>query len=90
MLRLSGHREAINSIEFSADNDHIITGSSDSTVRVWTIAPLELVERIRRYTQVCVPASVRVDRLKETRARAEAQYRLCVNRPRLAAAQRDR
>ncbi len=90
MLRLTGHREAITSIEFSADNDHIVTGSSDGTVRVWTIAPFELVDRIRRYTQVCVPASVRVDRLKESVARAEAQYRLCVNRPRLAAALRDR
>lgn len=35
---LSGHKEAVNSIGFRFDGQHIITGSEDATIRVWDFA----------------------------------------------------
>ena len=38
LFTLAGHTRAVRSICFSSDGKHLITGSSDATVRVWNMA----------------------------------------------------
>ena len=38
LFTLAGHTRAVRSICFSSDGKHLITGSSDATVRVWNLA----------------------------------------------------
>lgn len=40
VAKLAGHRHNINSIDFSADDTAVLTGSSDGTVRLWRLNPL--------------------------------------------------
>jgi WD40 repeat protein len=32
---LNGHTDSVNSVAFSSDGSHIVSGSSDNSVRVW-------------------------------------------------------
>ncbi len=78
VLRLDGHRGAVNSVAFSEDNEHVFSTSQDGTVRIWTIEPRALIERIMGYTRVCVPPTVRVERLKEDPGEAAKEYARCL------------
>ena len=45
---LSGHTDAINSVDFSADGARIVSGSADQTARVWNAASGELLHNLKR------------------------------------------
>ena len=77
LMLLTGHQGAAGSIEFSDDEDHVLTGSRDGTVRIWTISAEALITRIRSFTSVCVPASVRMERLSESGRSAATRYQAC-------------
>jgi WD40 repeat protein len=34
----TGHRDGINSVNFSPDLRHVLTGSGDHTARIWDVA----------------------------------------------------
>jgi WD40 repeat protein len=44
---LSGHTDAINSVDFSADGTRIASGSADRTARVWNAGSGELLHELR-------------------------------------------
>ncbi|MEM8639112.1 MAG: hypothetical protein AAGG51_09895 [Cyanobacteria bacterium P01_G01_bin.54] len=39
---LEGHKDSVNVVEFSSDDQYIVSGGADSTVRVWDLAGQEL------------------------------------------------
>lgn len=85
VLRLDGHAGPVNSVAFSEDNEHVFSSSQDGTVRIWTIAPFALIDRIKGYTRVCVPPAVRVERLREEPKVAEQEFANCLDKQRQAA-----
>jgi WD40 repeat protein len=44
---LSGHTDAINSVDFSTDGTRIVSGSADRTARVWNAASGELLHELK-------------------------------------------
>ena len=86
LIRLVGHTQSVSSVVFSTDNEHVFSSSNDGTVRIWTIDPAALIDRIQGYSQVCVPATVRIAQLKESELRATAAFSRCIERRRAPAA----
>ena len=44
---LSGHTNAVNSVAFSADGTHVVSGSADGTARVWNAGSGELLHELK-------------------------------------------
>jgi WD40 repeat protein len=85
MLRLQGHTGGVTTSEFTDDGARVVSTSLDSTVRIWTISPQLLKQRIASYTQVCIPASMRVERLRESDRDAKHGFEACQKRIALGA-----
>lgn len=47
---LTGHTKLVNSIALSTDNDRVVSGSSDKTVRVWSISSGACVREFKGHT----------------------------------------
>jgi WD40 repeat protein len=77
LLHLSTNGDPVTSTEFSADGKRVVAGYQDGTVRIWTIAPDLLVQRIRSYTKACVPPSMRIERLRESAGDAKERFEAC-------------
>jgi WD40 repeat protein len=50
---LKGHEGEVNSAAFSADGTRVVTASSDSTARVWTVKSSTLSDSPRLLAGVC-------------------------------------
>lgn len=46
LRELHGHRQRINAAEFNADGTRVASGSSDGTVRVWSVAAQQLLHEL--------------------------------------------
>lgn len=57
--RLGGHRNTVWSVAFSPDSQHILTGCSDSTARLWNITTGKTLETLKGHTGgiICVAFS---------------------------------
>nr|XP_020032752.1 WD repeat-containing protein 90-like [Castor canadensis] len=53
---VSGHRGKVNEVVFSPSESHCATGGEDGSVRVWSLASMELVIQFQVLNQVCVSA----------------------------------
>jgi hypothetical protein len=56
LAELRGHQEWINSVSFSPDDTHVVSGSDDGTVRIWNMSTLEEVAMLRGYDRERVPS----------------------------------
>lgn len=45
-ILLNGHRESVNSVDFSPDGSRLVSGGADSTIRIWNVDSLTLVRTI--------------------------------------------
>ncbi|MFP6764472.1 MAG: c-type cytochrome domain-containing protein [Planctomycetaceae bacterium] len=72
---LSGHTAAVTGVAFSADGKHVVSGSEDKTVRVWSI---ETGETIRQITTPAVVTDVllRIDGMQIVSAHADNKVRV--------------
>jgi WD40 repeat protein len=50
---LSGHAQAINDLHFTPDGKHLISGSSDSTIRVWDVVTGRCIQAIEEENGHC-------------------------------------
>ncbi|MBV8898235.1 MAG: hypothetical protein JO051_17095 [Acidobacteriaceae bacterium] len=57
LMTLKGHSGAVNSAAFSPDNQHIITGSSDATARVWSANNGELLLTLKGHSGAVTSAA---------------------------------
>uniref|UniRef100_I3M387 WD repeat-containing protein 90 n=1 Tax=Ictidomys tridecemlineatus TaxID=43179 RepID=I3M387_ICTTR len=51
---VSGHRSKVNEVVFSPDESHCATGGEDGSVRVWSLASMELVIQFQVLNQSCL------------------------------------
>lgn len=47
---LSGHASWVLSVAFSPDGTHFVSGSADTTVKVWELASRQCVETFNKHT----------------------------------------
>ena len=59
---LKGHRGEVNTVSITSDNEHIISGSSDRTIRIWNL--LDQTEEIALQVYVSINAGILVDDCK--------------------------
>ncbi len=45
-ILLNGHRESVNSVDFSPDGSRLVSGGADSTIRIWDVESRTLVRTI--------------------------------------------
>ena len=72
---LAGHTAAVTGVAFSADGKHVVSGSDDKTVRVWSVENGETVR------QITTPAAVtdvllRIDSMQIVSAHADNKLRV--------------
>ena len=63
---LTGHANWVPSVCTTPDCQHVISGSSDETVRVWSLASGKLVHTLNGHTGAAVGASAPAQRRKST------------------------
>jgi WD40 repeat protein len=49
LAELRGHQQSINSVSFSPDDTHVVSGSEDGTVRIWNMSTFEQVAMLQGY-----------------------------------------
>lgn len=60
MARLTGHTDYVWSLAFSADGKTLVSGSGDTSVRLWDTEPLRVRYRARRAAEALRPESKRL------------------------------
>ena len=74
---LRGHKDAVGSVAFSPSGDHIVTGSSDHTARIWKASWPVMLAYLRTVTTECLTVKQRTRYLEESDADALSKYRAC-------------
>jgi WD40 repeat protein len=55
LVRLPGHADYVYSLAFSPDGKTLVSGSGDTTLRLWDTEPLRERSRLRRPAEVLRP-----------------------------------
>ncbi|HKR48222.1 MAG TPA: WD40 repeat domain-containing protein [Pseudonocardiaceae bacterium] len=52
LATLTGHTDTVNAVVFSPDGQTLATGSADHTIRLWTLDPTRVADRLCHITGV--------------------------------------
>jgi WD40 repeat protein len=78
--RILRNGTSVRSAAFDATGRFVATGSDDGSVRLWRIAPADLVNYLANATTACLSASDRVTFLQEEEGEARRAYESCEQR----------
>ncbi len=74
---LTGHQDAVLSLAFSPDGDHLVTASADGSARIWRASWPALIDFLASATRVCLTPEERSQYLAEPLVEARLASEAC-------------